>query len=562
MADVIPATTLPYGGTWEGLVGVSGGIPTTQTRWGVGGTGGAQITTYAQLAAAISACPSSASSLYYLDLASGTFLVTADLAVNKSGLTLRGQVNANGAPTTIFSMTSGKGIQIQKTTWDFDAPAQFTNITISSGHTRGSSTVTLASTPTGLATGMLMVITAPISAPTIDGDDWSCWFGSTDNHPFSNVVKVTGVAGNQVSFTPPLNADYISGLTCKVHYRGANDQITLSGLENIVMTPASGWLPTTAISMQGADQCWVKNCKISGLGTGSTSNEYIAMIIGFRNEVRHCEMLGPMQTISSSAYCMVSPHCSGLLVIDNYFHYVPNVWPMYAVSGSAFAYNYMVDECYDSPLWLSQIVYYHGSHSHYNLFEGNWLPSMKHDWTNNPAMSGNYSHSRNTATLRNRLIGWDANATQGSPKEQSLHPLCAMNHNDNFAVAGNVLGYTGKQTQYEQLNDDYYPPFAMYAFGSVTKATCIRKHNYGIYTGNTGIPAIEALTGAETVATSYLFASKPAWFGDRPWPWCDPTNYAQSNTYTNLPAGYRALNGVDPPTGSSPPVGTPVLSVR
>ena len=73
---------------------------------------------------------------------------------------------------------------------------------------------------------------------------------------------------------------------------------------------------------------------------------------------------------------------------------------------------------------------------------------------------------------------------------------------------------------------------------------------------NSGVPAAEvSALGGGTVATSYLFTSKPSWFGDRPWPHVDPANYAQSNDPQNLPAGYRAINGRDPGSNgiSAPP---------
>jgi PKD repeat protein len=55
---------------------------------------------------------------------------------------------------------------------------------------------------------------------------------------------------------------------------------------------------------------------------------------------------------------------------------------------------------------------------------------------------------------------------------------------------------------------------------------------------------------------SLAFASKPDWFGDRPWPAYDPANPSAA-VVTNIPAGYRFVFGVDPPSsrsGNQPPI--------
>src|SRR5436853_7090534 len=59
-----------------------------------------------------------------------------------------------------------------------------------------------------------------------------------------------------------------------------------------------------------------------------------------------------------------------------------------------------------------------------------------------------------------------------------------------------------------------------------------------------------AVTDHSPVNSYYLF-SKPAWFGDRPWPPVDPTNPSALSD-TNLPAGYRFIFGMAPP--NQPPV--------
>jgi hypothetical protein len=250
----------------------------------------------------------------------------------------------------------------------------------------------------------------------------------------------------------------------------------------------------------------------------------------YRTEIRHCNMhkVTSNSSASSNAYCILPVHSSGALIEDNYFHDVPNVMPMMGLSGSAFSYNYVNDLPYPaSPNWLSQIVFFHGCHSHFNLFEGNWCASHYNDAT----ASGQMAHSRNNLFFRERMRGWDATG----PKTANTQPFTCESHHDNVVIAGCVMGENAIQSNYSQI----------FSVDSTTNATLARISNYN--TVNDAIPAAEALGAGQGLVDSYLYPAKPAWFGALPWPWCDPSNFTQSNNPANFPAGYRAINGKDPP---------------
>jgi hypothetical protein len=534
MADAVPANRLPFGGTWNGIVGVREVDPTTRTRY-IGPL--PTSTTVAQINSYLASCPSG----QYVELAAGTFSLNGDLTLTTSGKTLRGAVDANGLPTTVLSFSSGANASIAASLWDFGSSGAtlFTTVNVGSGATRGSSTLTLSGTPTGLTIGRLMWISAPKNAPTIDGGGWTDWFGT---RPFTQVVKVTGVSGNNVSFFPAINADYINSLALQVHYRSASNQVSFSGFENLSLINASGFFDGNVIDISGADQCWVKNCKLYGMAAPSALNAFIYLYCCYGCEIRRCD-IAHCSSYGSSTYGLASPHSSGILFVDNYFHDLPNIYPVFAVSGSVFAYNYFTNEPYQSATWLSQIVFFHGSHSHYNLFEGNWIATHYNDAT----ATGNMSHSRNNLFARQRMLGWDA----AGPKSANCHCITLENHHDNVTVAACVMGHPGTQTVYNG-NGTGGGSNSIFNADSVSSATLVRLGNYN--TVNGAIPAAEtsALSGG-TVAASYLYASKPAWFGDRPWPWVDPSNYTQSNDAQSLPAGYRAINGRDPAAGGAAP---------
>jgi hypothetical protein len=243
-------------------------------------------------------------------------------------------------------------------------------------------------------------------------------------------------------------------------------------------------------------------------------------------------------------YSISSIDSSGLLIVNNEFTQTSNVYPILMTSGSVFAYNYCHDMNYGE--FQSQWVFDHGGADHFNLFEGNWIAGGH--IMDGPTNGGNPSHSNSTLIVRERIEGYDA-AGGATTNLNCLLYLDQGSHR-NVTVAACVLGTSGIQDGYNGGSGGTTGEGIGYIFNvnSGTDATLLRLGNYNTF--NAAIPSAETTAlGGNTVATSYIYTSKPSWFGDRPWPWCDPSNPSQSNTYTNLPAGYRAANGEDPPAG-------------
>lgn len=531
-SDPVDSSRLPYGGTWEGIVGVTGGIPFRTTVY----TNLPSSATAADINTAIANCPSNQVVL----LTNGTFTLGAnDINFGKNGVTLRGATNSTtGLPNTMLVFNSDRHIYMRTTdTWDFGSEGSFSGVgSVSNGATRGSTSIVLSNTPTGLSVGALAWINAPKNAPTIDGDGWSDMFTT---QPFSQVVKVTSVSATTVGFTPAINADYLTNIVVKFAWRAFADQLVLAGVENLIMTNTAQYFADGGVvSPSGADQCWVKNCRLEGIDAPSALNAHIYFYGCYNFEVRD-SWIENASSYGSSTYALASLHSSGLLILNNVFTGVPNIYPMMATSGTAFAYNYCFNLPYQSATFLSQMVFHHGSHNHFNLFEGNYIPTHYNDATG----SGNFSHSRNSVYLRERMVGWDSNPAPNG-KDSNLHAITFENHHDNAVVVGCVMGTDGKQTQYFS-NGTSGTPFAIFNFDSTSSNTCFRRWNYN--TVDDGVHADESLSGGEAIVTSYLFSSKPAWFGDRPWPWVDPNNFSQSDAPTNFPAGFRYNFGTNPP---------------
>lgn len=532
--DPVDQSRLPFGGTWSGIVGVSNGIPNRSTVY----TNFTASATIGQINTGIANCPSN----QVVHLASGSYTVSgANLLIANNGVTVRGDVDGNGNPTTILVFDSTHlGIMDSGQDWNFDNSAEFTNIAISSGANRSSTAVTLASTPTGLTAGTLMVITAPRTAPVIDGGLFS-WFPSTDDHPFSQGVKVTGVSGTTVSFWPAINADYIGYLSCIAHYRPFSKQLTLSGIENIQFTNTTGFFNDDIIRMRGNEECWLKNCWLYGVGQGSNPNAGISLYCSFGCELRHNKIQN-CAAFGSSEYGMISFQSWSLLVEDNIWFTLPNLWPQVGTSGSVFSYNYFTNEPYVTPAFLSQIVLSHGAHDCYDLFEGNWIPTHFNDLT----ASGNLSHSRNMTYFRENLPGWDGNG----PKTSNAHCISFQAHHDNATAADNYMGHAGTQTQYEQTTGGVGGVNSIFNYDSAVSGTTLQRFgNWNIVDG--GIHSGEGLSGGQAFVNSYIYSSKPTYFASLTWPPNPSAATATLTDPTNIPAGFRFTFGSDPSTNST-----------
>ena len=517
MADPVDQDRLPVGGTWEGIVGIEGGIPTNYTQ-------STSIAPYTGSAGTINTAIDNAADDTFILLQAGTFNLSSSVTLDNSRVILRGEVDANGVPTTILNFTGGSEalIFMQTAGWDLSTTTQFTRRNVSSGVSRGSTQFTLASAPSGLAVGQILFI----SNPNVLGDGF---FDLYQTDPFVQIVRVTNIAGSVVDFEPALNADYLTGTT-QVGWRAQSNSLTRSGCENLSLTRNGG--SGHYFKCQGNDECWIKNCKTFSV----PSNTYHCMLYGcFRTEIRHCDM-SHMSNLTNSTYCIFADQTSSALIVDNWFHDAPNIMPFLGLGGSAFAYNF-IDELPYSPMdFLSQIVFQHGAHSHYNLFEGNWLATGYHD----------DSGSATCCTwFRNRMRGYD----DVDPKTANTKCLGMESGHSKFTYAGNVLGENGHHTLVNGTHtssDDSNTNHRIYSIHtSITDTDKIGNYN----TVDDAVPAGEAIGGGDALIDSYLFSSKPSFAHF--WPNITVANMTafsgKADADNLLAAAYRAENsGAEP----------------
>ena len=533
-SDPVPAVRLPFGGTWAGLAGVSGGIPNRTSIY----TTLTSSATCSQINSAIANCPSNS----VVHLSAGTYAISAPILLQKDGVTLRGDTDANGVPTTIFNCSVF--IPVAMGDQGFYTASGWNTVSASSGISRGSTTLTLPSIPSGCVAGALLWLSAPPGG-AIGGGSFALFLG-TD--PFVQIVKVTAVNGTSVSFYPAINADYLTTLnvstpTHTVYHRAGIENLNLQGGQIVY------------VESYGTDECWIKNCVVSNSPAGQVRQIYLNTVNRF--EIRHCD-IGTIDASSSDAYAIFGQDCTGVLTEDNYFHNSPNFYPQLGAQNCVFSYNFVTNCPYTlQPGWLSQLVYNHGCHNCYNLYKGNVIPTYYDDGLSNNVHDP--VTTRCNTHLRDRMVGWDGS---DGGKIYNCCGITILDPGVNHVIAGCVIGRTGFTDTYTDTNGGSMTKLC-YGLDPSVVTTIGRYGNWNAV--DQGVDSSETLSAGQVIANSYIYASPPSWFGNLAWPPFDTSRTSNANlSATNIPAGFRAVFGVDPTQGpvNQPPVavaaGTPL----
>jgi hypothetical protein len=399
---------------------------------------------------------------------------------------------------------------------------------IKSGFAQGSTSITLSSPPTGLQVGQMLALDQIADNELVwdhgveGGDTW----GRNGNRTLTQFVRVIGIHGRDVTFTPAIYSSYWRASDGPEAYwwgSGASQTVEKSGIENLKISRKSGTGGVHNLAIGPADSCWIKNvwstqCASAHVRTGWTLN----------CEIRDC-CFSVMDDIGSSAYAVWLSFSSAARVENNVMFDVPCAVGMMSTTGSAIAYNFATQFPYSQPRWLPECVMTHGGHCDHDLFEGNFVPSFWADFIHGNASFNSY--------VRNRVTGWE------SGKTDSTRPINIEAHQENLALLGNVLGTAG----YHKLDESRSSPKSLFNVDPGAKATLFLKGNSS--TVDNAVLKDEDL-GNDMISSSYLYPTKPAWFGDRPWPPVDPKN-PQTAVATKLPAGYRYELGRNQPAGGS-----------
>lgn len=523
--------------------GIPGGIPSRTTIYttidsATYGNGTTDATSGIQTA--INNCP--VGQVVYLS--SGTYKVSGSISVKK-GIVLRGAgrgstvINLGG--TGSFTMTGSSGTSF--------------NQTISSGYTKGSTSLMLAST-SGLSVGDYVAVTET-KDPTgaVQGwpvDDKGCsWCGNNSgDYLMTQIVKVTAINSNTITIEKPLYVTYSSSLTPRVmNAIGNANTLVNAGFEDFTINAGgTSWV----MSFQRAVNCWVKNVEINQFGQYGIIFKYSYGCVVQECKIHH----GASETASSygsgRAYgIQIMMWNSDHLLENNILYHLRHMISFEGGgSGVVIAYNYLFESHQDANgfpnnTWLMAQIQTHGAHPYMNLIEGNQFDHFMDDFT-----WGSASHQ---TLFRNQVKakGQDSITT---------HQVAVEDSKENWYenIVGNVLGWVAMGGNYESPNGG--GP-AIYLIGAASdgwgpgadsnvKATMYRHGNYDYVNNST---QWDSGNSDHSIPNSLYLSSVPSWWcSETPWPAIGPDI---SPVVSDIPArrGYngQTCNNVG---GGSPPV--------
>ncbi len=537
-ADIIPSERRT---DWS-HAGVVGGIPTVTKIY----TNLSPGVTLAKLNSCLASCPSN--EVVYLSPGEYTFAGPIDFGQNE-GVVLRGA----GAGRTIITFNAHGGsanITIGEQTVNRVAPPSAQVKNWIGGYSQGSTSITLDSVSGLPSPGHILVLDQLDDNVLVDADiQEGCDYcgRQSGERTMAQYVRIMNVVGNNVTISPGLHMpNWRSGQSPQAWYWNEKDTI-MCGVEDITINNNvnSGLF---AIQITQAQNCWVKDVHIYKSAQAAIETSLCKNI-----EVRRVTM-AQAQSSTSQSYGVVWYMCSDGLMIDCIAHDITgamNFGPQAA--GCVVAYNYFTNLVYTPNTWNIAALASHDAHVCMNLLEGNYANTAYFD-----SIHGSCSHN---TVFRNRLTGWQPNRS-GNTVALAFEQFCRSNN-----VIGNVLGKSGYHTYYSVTNQSQcgtYSDKSIFILGTgnancgsgalpltwdpIVAASTLIHGNYDYFRFS---QSWDGVISDRLIPASLFSVSKPAFFGNLPYPPFDPANPASASP-TNIPAGYRFIFGVEPPADGRP----------
>lgn len=455
-----------------------------------------------------------------------------------------------------------------------------------SGFTQGSKVVTLSNTAGLVAgpigTGSLIVLDQVDDQSDgwpATGDTWSCAFVGNSPNICSNqggnnygrsgraqaqVVTVTGISGNQVTITPPVAYPNWRISQSPGAYWNNGSPVHNSGIEDMTIDFSVNGLQ--GIYMLNAANCWIKGMRMLSTVTGTQETYHIFVLLSSHVTVRSNYIWGRPTTQSPfplANYAYSVQEVSDAVVENNIFErnteaLVPND----PGGRNVYGYNFVVNNTIG--IAGAQM---HSGNIMMDLYEGNNMRTFLGDVTHG-------SHQFDTL-FRNHFDG-TGNNTAGT----AGYAIALLTHNRFFNVVGNVLA-PYSQYEVDLSNNNVSAVFNLgwqgNNSGTVTgddpnvKRTLMRWGNWDQFTstndastndqtgvrwcggslpancgGANEVPSAinnfsNPVPSSQTLPASLYLKSKPAWFGNVPFPAIGPdvANGNAPNT-SSTPTGGHA----------------------
>jgi hypothetical protein len=368
---------------------------------------------------------------------------------------------------------------------------------------------------------------------------------SRAGRPLSEIKEVTAVNGNTVTFSTPIHITYTTARAAQlVRYTGTSAvHVRDAGVEDMTLTGGS----EGNLQFSAAAYSWARNisCQRYGLPCVDITHS-------FRLEIRDSAIFSTIHPYPGGAGYAISLQqgTAEVLVENNIIMDANKVMVVRSAgAGSVFGYNY-VDNGHigNYPGWME--VGLNASHmvgSHHVLFEGNLAFNYDSDdtWGGSLAMT----------IFRNHLTG----RRRDFPNQDNVRAAGLAYGSWWHSFIGNVLGEAGRMDGwiYEDPGDRTYGDatnqwgrhFTVWKLGYApgawgqradpkVRSTVLRDGNFDYLTNTVKWDRVP-----QPLPNSLYLSGKPAFFGDLPWPWVDPTG---TTKVASLPARLR-FDAMAPP---------------
>ncbi len=358
----------------------------------------------------------------------------------------------------------------------------------------------------------------PQKHPPGAGRAWFC----RENRPITQILEIANIAGDTVTFTTPLHIDFRKSQNAQLS-RFDVAPVTLAGVEELRLSSGRAG----NLQFDHAAACWVRHIE-----TDDSYGSCLALRQSFHCEVRDSYLHDSYYYNNGGAgYGFDVTFGSSDNLIENNiairFNKVINCRA--SGGGNVIAYNYVDDGAMNSaPDWIETgLQASHYPTPHHELFEGNDTFNMDGDFTEGNAIAITFFRNHASGTRRNtpRFLHDTGNRRMAG----------AMRGHYDYNFVGNVLGDPCLASErgrwvYESAIPWENEPFAVWRIGywdqdrayrdARVADTMIRDGNFDFITDSVHWHRTPDFRGA--LPASLYLKSKPAFFGDRPWPWVDP----------------------------------------
>ena len=430
---------------------------------------------------------------------------------------------------------------------------------LSSGFTKGSTSVVFSATPTGnIFAGMSMLIRSTDNPNMTYASDLVG--ASTVGTNYGSIHNILTVDGTTVTFTPPLPWTHLTNVFAS-HLNSGTGRFMLTGIgiENLTVNcDQAVW----GITMVGCQKSWLTNVVVTNYADAA-----IVLYNGLHNEMRQVQVRvakdWPAQ--GDGQGILMNNFETAWRVEDSIFDRTACALILEkGVNSGYFGYNFVTNtEQSSANRQLPDVYLNHGVAPMMNLFEGNWLAKIGAD--NYHGSSSSFTFFRNSVSgvsgTREWRIPFDImrgayfyNILANVIGDSSWEPQQFIQYNATNAYSAKSPYRFGFPNQgNESLTEDitptdgnawstnaayqpFFPNSNSYPDLRV-EATMVKHGNWD----NWHDTIINSNGLATSFSNSLVYASRPSWLpAGYPWPMYDPAT-PQSNLAARLPAYQRFI---------------------